>query len=131
LALSPVEAGVISALPTLITAASIHLLVMTFEKVKARAPEGGTPVVPDTVEEIQEQWASDAPVVEPMPDPVIEMPEVSSPSAGQFPGGEAGGPPPVALKGAANFAAMAQRAQTASAREFWMNAATAAKNGGY
>lgn len=124
LTLTSWEAGGISALPTIITAASIHLLVLTFEKVKAGAPEGASSVVPDTVEEIQEQWASEAPAEEPMPEPEIEEPEVASPSAGPFPGGdEAGGPSPMALRGSANFMAMAKRAQTPRAREYWMSQA--------
>jgi hypothetical protein len=128
--LGQVEAGFISALPTLITAASIHLLVLTFEKAKTSEPveaAPATPVIPDTVEEIQEEWAKEAPQEEPMPEPVIEEPEVASPSAGPFPGAETSyGPAPVALRGAgdfdatAKFEAMAKRATTDRAREYWM-----------
>jgi hypothetical protein len=123
LSLSPVEAGAISALPTLITAASIHLLVMTFEKVKALAkePEGPGLVLPDDLE----QWASEGAVEEPMPAPVIEEPEVTSPSAGPFrAGAEAGsGPAPVALRGASNFLALADKSKTERSRNFWLNEA--------
>lgn len=127
LRLTAEEAGAISALPTLITAASIHLLVLTFERAKTREPEPSAPAIPDTVEEIQAGWATEAPVEEPMPEPEIEEPEVSSPSAGPFPGGTevVDGPSPVALRGAGNFMALADRATSASARNYWL---TMAKN---
>lgn len=125
LTLSPVEAGAISALPTVITAASIHLLVLTFEKVKAVVSEPSAPVIPDTVEEIQEQWATEVAEVEPMPEPELENPEVTSPSAGPFPPGAetSSGPAPVALRGASNFLALAEIAESDRSRNFWLNAA--------
>jgi hypothetical protein len=130
LKLTAEEVGAISALPTLITAASIHLLVLTFERVKTPEPEPvetapAGPVIPNTVEEMQDEWAKEAPQEEPMPSPEIEEPEVTSPSAGPFPGGTEAdnGASPVALRGAANFMAMADRATSDRTREYWLTQA--------
>jgi hypothetical protein len=119
LTLTPVEAGVISALPTIITAASIHLLVITFEKVHPAESEGEpelSPVIPDTVQEIQDEWAKESPQAEPMPEPVIPEPEVTSPSASQFP--EPGYPAP-AFRGAGQFMAVADQAKDPRTRDIW------------
>jgi hypothetical protein len=127
LALTPVEAGAISALPTIITAASIHLLVLTFEKVthaaEQESPEFEKPSEP--VADDFEQWASEPAVEEPLPLPEIEEPEVTSPSAGPFPdAAEAGfGATPVALRGAGNFYAMADKATSPRARQYWLTMA--------
>jgi hypothetical protein len=130
LKLTQVEAGAISALPTIITAASIHLLVLTFKRGAKAAPEPeetapAGPVIPNTVEEMQDEWAKEAPQEEPMPSPEIEEPEVTSPSAGPFPGGAEAdnGASPVALRGAANFMAMADRATSDRTREYWLTQA--------
>jgi hypothetical protein len=121
LVLRPEEAGAISALPTVITAASIHLLVLTFEKVKEITPEesAARPIIPDTADELMSGWASEPAVAEPMPEPEISKPEVASPSAGPFPGGD-GAP---ALRGAGNFMAMAERATSAKTRAYWLTQA--------
>jgi hypothetical protein len=127
LTLAPVEAGAISALPTLITAASIHLLVLTFEKVThAAEEESSEPEKPSgPVADDFEQWATEPPVAEPLPLPEIEEPEVTSPSAGPFPGGaETGfGATPVALRGAGQFYALAKKAKDPNTRAYWMNLA--------
>lgn len=189
LKLYPAEAGVISALPTLITAAAIHLLVLTFEGKRRpatlhgfiarlgvlgisaaafrvsydawttvskaagirgslsgylpwitegflafavyaawvvqmqnrdeEAPEApqapAAPVIPNTVEEMQDEWAKEPPQAEPMPEPAIPEPEVTSPSASQFPG-----PAAPALRGAADFMAMANQATHPNTRAYWM-----------
>jgi protein-S-isoprenylcysteine O-methyltransferase Ste14 len=127
LVLMPVEAGAVSALPTIITAASIHLLVITFEKVvkkaEEKAPEEAAPVIPDTVEELTDNWAKEPAQVEPMPEPVIPEPEVTSPSASRFPE-----PTAPALRGAGsfqNFHAMASKATDDRTRAYWMNLANA------
>ncbi|NUR00400.1 MAG: hypothetical protein HOY79_28880 [Streptomyces sp.] len=124
LVLTPVEAGAISALPTVITAASIHLLVITFEKVIKKAlevaPEEAAPLIPDTVEELTDNWAKEPAQVEPMPEPVIPEPEVTSPSASRFP--EPAGP---ALRGAGDFMALASKATDDRTRAYWMNLANA------
>ena len=124
LVLSPVEAGAISALPTIITAASIHLLVITFEKVIKKAvgvaPATSAPVIPDTVEELTDNWAKEPAQVEPMPAPVIPEPEVTSPTASRFP--ESAAP---ALRGAGQFMALASQATDDRTRAYWMNLATA------
>jgi hypothetical protein len=192
LKLLPVEAGFVAALPTLITAASLHLLVLTFEGTKrpgklhaivARLgvlgiaaaafrvsydawtavskaagispnlasilpwitegflaftvyaawviryqdkpePAEAKPEPPQLgpVPDDFEQWAAEAPTEEPMPEPAIEEPEVTSPSAGQFPAGAetSSGPAPVALRGASNFLALANKATSDRSRDFWM-----------
>jgi hypothetical protein len=190
LKLYPLEAGVISALPTLITAASIHLLVLTFEGKRRPAkvhgviarvgvlgisaaafrvsydawttvskaagirgslsgylpwmtegflafavyaawvvqmqnkeeepPEGPSapvePVIPDTVEEIQDEWAKEPPQAEPMPEPVIPEPEVTSPSATSFREPEYPAP---TFRGAGQFMAVAQQAKDPRTRDIW------------
>lgn len=125
LALMPVEAGAISALPTVITAASIHLLVLTFEKVADKAPEASEDkpkvpslVIPDTFEE----FAAETAETEPMPEPVIPEPEVTSPSASRFPGADDGAAPS-ALRGAAHFRTMAERASSPATRTYWLTMA--------
>jgi hypothetical protein len=124
LKLDPKEAGAISALPTIITAASIHLLVLTFERLKAPVAEPVEEAPAGPVLDDFQKWAAEAPAEEPMPEPVIDEPEVASPSAGPFPAGdETSGSPAVALRGAGNFMAMAKRAKTDTAREYWMNQA--------
>jgi protein-S-isoprenylcysteine O-methyltransferase Ste14 len=121
LVLTPVEAGVISALPTVITAASIHLLVITFEKVNGPEEEPElSPVIPDTVEELTDNWAKEPAQAEPMPEPVIPEPEVTSPSASQFPEPEYPAP---AFRGAGQFMAVAQQAKDPRTRDIWMSIA--------
>jgi hypothetical protein len=194
LKLSPVEAGVISALPTLITAASVHLLVLTFEGQRRPAKFHGwvarlgvlgisaaafrvsydawttiskasgirpalagylpwitegflafavyaawvvqmqnreeeppeepsapvEPVIPDTVEEIQDEWAKEPPQAEPMPAPVIPEPEVTSPSATPFREPEYPAP---AFRGAGQFMAVADQAKDPRTRDIWMSIA--------
>jgi hypothetical protein len=123
LVLSPVEAGVISALPTIITAASIHLLVITFEKVHQAEPEQEpevSPVIPDTVEELTDEWAKEPPQAEPMPAPVIPEPEVTSPSATPFREPEYPAP---TFRGAGQFMAVADQAKDPRTRDIWMSIA--------
>jgi hypothetical protein len=127
LVLVPVEAGIVSALPTIITAASIHLLVITFEKVakvEESAPEGPVPVIPDTVEELTDNWAKEPAQAEPMPEPVIPEPEVTSPSASRFPVAGSGTGAP-ALRGAGGFMALAEQTQDDRTRAYWLKIANA------
>jgi len=119
LVLTPVEAGAISALPTVITAASIHLLVITFEKVHQEEPEQEpelSPVIPDTVQEIQDEWAKEPPQAEPMPEPAIPEPEVTSPSATPFREPEYPAP---AFRGAGQFMAVAKQAKDPLTVAIW------------
>lgn len=122
LVLTPVEAGAISALPTVITAASIHLLVITFEKVHQEEPQEEpelSPVIPDTVEELTDNWAKEPAQVEPMPEPVIPEPEVTSPSATPFPEPEYPAP---AFRGG-GFLAVADQAKDPRTRDIWVSIA--------
>lgn len=137
LALKPVESGSASALPVLILAASVHLLIRTFESSAgpSSAPKPDA-AMPDTltVGKIQEVWSAQpepAPVdtyatvehepeAEPEPEPVAVP---ATPSGGMV---ALPAQPSPALRGAANFRQLAERAPSPSARAYWLNLA----NGG-
>lgn len=129
LVLRPVESGSASALPVLILAASVHLLIRTFEG--ATRPSSAKPgtAMPDalTVGKIQEAWS-----VQPEPAPVdvvapmldvepVAVPEPVPPR----PSGMVALPaqPSPQLRGQSNFLRMADAAKSASAREMWLNMA--------
>lgn len=125
LALKPVESGSASALPVLILAASVHLLIRTFEGAPRSA--GATPdtVMPDalTVGKIQETWAAGT---EPAPvDVVAQVEPETVPEPKTFSHAELERLPAPApqLKGQSNFLRQAEAAPTPKARDFWLNLA--------
>lgn len=120
LALSPVEAGAASALPVLILASSVHLLLRTFERPKA---SDTMTTMPDslTVGLMQEEW-SESPV---MPVDVVAT-EVADPDAftldelADLPEQETPAPQ---LRGQANFRRLAETAPSVAAKKFYQDQA--------
>lgn len=137
LILKPVESGSASALPVLILAASVHLLIRTFEgATRPSSAQQPDTTLPDTltVGKLQEVWS-----VQPEPAPVdtfatVEHEPEAEPEPGPVPvpvtpsGGMVALPaqPSPALRGAANFRQLAEKAPTPSARAYWLSMA----NGG-
>jgi len=132
LVLAPIESGSASALPVLILAGSVHLLIRTFEGEGRKRSAKPDTAMPDalTVGKIQEAWSvqlDPAPVdvvatVEPEPEPV--------PVPAPRPGIQAlPAQPAPQLRGQSNFLRMAERAKDEKARLYWLSMADGLGNG--
>lgn len=111
LALSPVEAGAASALPVLILASSVHLLLRTFERPKLAAVATDGVVTEPAAYSDQTGNSDTQPPAVPEPDAftlteLVQLPEQ---------------PAPPALRGVSNFRTLAAGATTPAARKFYQD----------